>query len=95
MEIKSCSRMVLAIKGLEFNMQIKRNGSEPSGRGPVEWFTGRVKEDVAFVEKSNTAINDQIDAAYRAKYHRYAASIINSAIISDARSATLKLVPNE
>ncbi len=87
--------MVLAIKGLEFNMQIKRNGSQPSGRGPVEWFTGRVKEDVAFVEKSNTAINDQIDAAYRTKHHRDAASITNSVISSDARSATLKLMPHE
>ena len=39
-------------------------------------------------------INDQIDAAYRAKYRRYAASIINSIIISPAaRAATIKLAP--
>ncbi len=76
-------------------MQIKRNGSRPSGRCTVEWFKGRVKEDVAFVEKSNTAIHDQIDAAYRMKYHRYASSIINNVTSSDARSATIKLVPHE
>ena len=26
-------------------MDIKRNGSQPSGRGPAEWFTGTVRID--------------------------------------------------
>ena len=26
-------------------MDIKRNGSQPSGKGPVEWFTGTVRID--------------------------------------------------
>ena len=26
-------------------MDIKRNGSQPSGRGPAEWFTGTVRVD--------------------------------------------------
>ena len=56
---------------------------------------GGVVKDVAFVEESDTALNDHIDEVYRRKYSRYAASIINSIISSDARSATIKLVPRD
>jgi hypothetical protein len=38
-------------------------------------------------------MNDEIDAAYRGKYHRYATSIIDSITSPEARAATLKLVP--
>lgn len=38
-------------------------------------------------------MNDQIDAAYRAKYRRYAANIINTTISPQARAATIRLVP--
>jgi hypothetical protein len=54
---------------------------------------GGVDKDVAFVEEAAPDINDEIDAAYRTKYRRYAASIINSVISPQARSATIKLVP--
>ena len=54
---------------------------------------GGVDKDVAFVEEPDPRINEQIDAAYRTKYRHYASSIIDSIISSDARSATLKLVP--
>jgi quercetin dioxygenase-like cupin family protein len=30
------------------NMEIKRNGSQPSSRGPADWFTGTVRIDSAF-----------------------------------------------
>jgi len=29
-------------------MEIKRNGSQPSGKGPGEWFTGAVRIDSLF-----------------------------------------------
>jgi len=29
-------------------MEIKRSGSEPSGRGPADWFTGSVRVDPLF-----------------------------------------------
>lgn len=54
---------------------------------------GGVEKYVTFVEEAAPDINDQIDAAYRSKYHRYAASIIGSIVSPEARSATLKLVP--
>ena len=54
---------------------------------------GGVEKDVTFVEEADPGINDQIDAAYRTKYRRYAASIINSINSPTARAAAIKLVP--
>jgi hypothetical protein len=33
-------------------MDIKRNGTQPSARGPVDWFTGSVRIDSAFQRSS-------------------------------------------
>ncbi len=52
-----------------------------------------VDKDVAFAEEPDPGINEQIDAAYRTKYRRYAASIISTTVSPEARSATIKLVP--
>ncbi len=54
---------------------------------------GGVSKDVIFVEEVESAIYDQIDNAYRSKYHRYSANIINSVLFPGPRSSTLKLVP--
>jgi hypothetical protein len=53
---------------------------------------GGLDKDVTFVEENDEEINQQIDAAYIAKYRRYPTSVeaINS---PTARSATIKLVP--
>jgi quercetin dioxygenase-like cupin family protein len=32
----------------EYNMEIKRNGSQPSAKGPGDWFTGTVRIDPLF-----------------------------------------------
>jgi hypothetical protein len=53
---------------------------------------GGVGKDVTFVDV-DPDIDDLIDAAYRTKYRRYAASIISSIVSPEARSATIKLVP--
>jgi hypothetical protein len=50
-----------------------------------------VDKDVRLVETDD--LNDQIDAAYRTKYHRYSAGIVDSIISPQARATTLKLVP--
>ena len=52
---------------------------------------GGVDKDVRLVETDD--LNDQIDAAYRTKYRRYAASIIDTIVSPQARAATLRLVP--
>lgn len=55
---------------------------------------GLVNKDVTFVEAGeDAALNDQIDAAYRLKYGRYAASVFDPIVTATARSATIKLVP--
>ena len=55
---------------------------------------GGVDKDVNFVEvDADQPINDQVDAAYRTKYRRYAASIVNSILTPKARAATIELVP--
>jgi len=54
---------------------------------------GGVEKDVTFVEENGPALDDPIDAAYRAKYHRYAASIIEHIVSAGARSATIRLEP--
>jgi hypothetical protein len=76
------------------------------GRGS-DWFrgvqtrraghirAGGVTRDVTFVEETDPALNDAIDFHYRAKYARYAASIIAAITSPEARSATLRLVPRD
>ena len=67
-------------------------------RGTQVCHEGRIQagggqKEVTFVGGNGPEINEQIDAAYRTKYHRYAASIVNSIVSPGARSATIKLVP--
>ena len=53
---------------------------------------GGVDKDVTFVKEDDPTINEQIDAAYRAKYPEYPSAVdhINSPA---ARAATIKVVP--
>ena len=53
---------------------------------------GGVDKDVAFVEADDD-INDAIDAAYRAKYHRYSDSYVGPMVRPEARATTIRLVP--
>ena len=66
-------------------------------RGAQERHEGRisasgVEKDVTF-EDANHDLDDEIDAAYRTKYNRYAGRILNSCLTPEARSTTLKVVP--
>ena len=77
-----------------------RSVNGPSGK----WFRGAqvrheghiqaggVDKEVTFVEADH-AMDNEIDAAYRMKYHRYAASIIGRITSPEARSTTIKLAP--
>lgn len=74
------------------------------GRGSA-WFRGTqvrheghiraagVDKDVTFAEEVDPGTNDQIDAAYHAKYCHYGASYIDSMVAPEARATTIKLVP--
>ena len=66
-------------------------------RGAQERHEGRIsasglEKDVTF-EDANHDLDDEIDAAYRTKYNRYAGRILNSCLTPEARSTTLKVVP--
>lgn len=53
---------------------------------------GGVDKDVTFVD-ADPALNDEVDAAYRAKYGHYAADIIKAITGPEANSTTMRLLP--
>jgi hypothetical protein len=65
-------------------------GTQVRRSGRVQ--AGGVSRDVTFADPGR-GLDDVLDAAYRAKYHRYAASIVDSILTPLARSATIRLVP--
>ena len=67
-------------------------GTQESQEGRI--WAGGVEKDVTFVAADHE-LDDKIDAAYRAKYHRYAGRILNSVLTAGARSTTLNLVPRQ
>ncbi len=64
-------------------------GTRESHKGRIR--AGGVNQDVTFIDTEHD-IDDEIDSAYRAKYRRYAGSILNSVLTPEARSTTMKLV---
>ena len=68
-------------------------GTQTRHEGQIR--AGGVVKEVTFLEEADLDINEQIDSAYRTKYRRYAANIINSTLTPEARSATIKLVPRD
>jgi hypothetical protein len=64
-------------------------GAEVRHEGHIR--AGGVDKDVVLVETDN--VNDEVDAEYRTKYRRYAASLVDPIMSPEARAATLKLVP--
>jgi hypothetical protein len=73
-----------------------------NGRGAA-WFRGALDRHAARIQAGGiikavglveaSDLGDAIDTAYRAKYHRYASSIVNSVLTPQARAATLRLEP--
>ena len=53
---------------------------------------GGLDMDVTFADADHS-LDDQIDAAYRSKYRRYAKNITDSITSPGARSTTIRLVP--
>jgi len=64
-------------------------GAQVRHEGHIQ--AGGVDKDVRLVEIDD--LNEEIDAAYRTKYRRYAASIVDTIVSPQARAATLRLVP--
>lgn len=67
-------------------------GAQRRHKGKIR--AGGVEKGIAFVE-ADADLEVRIDDAYREKYRRYAKSIVGSTLTPQARSAALKLVPQE
>ena len=65
-------------------------GAQQTHEGRI--WADRVEKEVTFVD-ADPDINNEVDAAYRTKYRRYAGRILNSILTPDARSTTIKLLP--
>jgi hypothetical protein len=65
-------------------------GAQATHTGHVE--AAGVSKDITFIDPEPDT-GEELDAAYRAKYHSYAASIVDSILAPQARSAAVKLVP--
>ncbi|TMC84512.1 MAG: DUF2255 family protein [Chloroflexi bacterium] len=66
-------------------------------RGVQETHDGRIRaggiqQDVTFVDADH-AVEKDVDDAYRAKYRRYSGAILDSVLTTEARLATLRVVP--
>ncbi|HEY4174758.1 MAG TPA: DUF2255 family protein [Rhodopila sp.] len=55
---------------------------------------GGIQKDVSFEDADPTA-NDAIDTAYRSKYRRHGAQYVDSVTNTEARSTTIRIVPND
>ena len=53
---------------------------------------GGVDRDVTFTDADHD-LDDQIDAAYRAKYRRYSGTYVDPMVAPQARATTIKLLP--
>ena len=66
------------------------SGTQEQHEGHIS--AGGVEKDVRFVD-ADSSIKDQIDAAYRKKYRRYAGRYLDPMVSQEARGTTIKLVP--
>ncbi|MEP6813030.1 MAG: DUF2255 family protein [Actinomycetota bacterium] len=62
-----------------------------SDRHEARIRAGNIEKNVSLTETDD--VNDEVDAAYHAKYSRRYPTIVPSIVAPDARAATLKLVP--
>jgi hypothetical protein len=84
--------------GDDLYVRAYKGRSGPWFRGVLTRHAGRIQSggvdrDVTFVEVSDPATNDQIDADYRSKYGHYDAQYVDPMLTPQARTATIQLVP--
>jgi hypothetical protein len=65
-------------------------GTQDKHEGRLQ--AGGVQQDVTFADADHD-VDDEVDAAYRTKYRRYAGNVLNSVLTPQARSTTTRLVP--
>jgi len=68
-------------------------GAQKRHRGHIR--PGGVRKDVSFAAVDPGGVEEEIDAAYRAKYRRYPTSLVDAVLTPRARAATLELMPDD
>lgn len=56
---------------------------------------GGIEKDALFVEETDSALNERIDAAYREKYRHYPKEYVDACVTPEAWAATIQLIPRE
>src|SRR5258705_13977975 len=67
-------------------------GTQTRNQGHIR--SAGIDKDVAFLVDTDAAVNERIDQAYRSKYRRYGANIIDGVVNPASRDSTIKLVPH-
>jgi hypothetical protein len=71
-------------------LQLESTRSDGTLRRPVTIWVVRLGDDL-YVRGDD--VNDEIDAAYRTKYHDQPVAYVDPIVTPEARAATVKLVP--
>jgi hypothetical protein len=79
----------LYVRSVRGRMGVWYAGVQESHHGRLS--AGRLEKDVKF-EEADSSVNDEVDAAYRTKYRRYAGRILDSCFTPEARSTTLRIL---
>jgi hypothetical protein len=85
--------------GNDLYVRAVKGRSGPWFRGTQTCHAGRissggVEKNVTFLDEMDSDVNAQIDAAYREKYGGYPKEYVDDCLTPDARSATLRLLPD-
>jgi hypothetical protein len=80
----------LYVRSVRGSSSVWYRGTQVRHEGHIA--AGGISRDVTFADP-DSGVAEQLDAEYRAKYHRYAANIVDSVLTQQARSATIRLVP--
>ncbi len=92
-------RVIIWVVRVGSELYVRSVRGEAGGwyRGVLKEHAGRilaggVEKEVDFVEESDPALNDQIDAAYLSKYRRYP-QYVAPMVKPEVRATTIRLAP--
>ncbi len=79
------------VRSVNGRSSVRYQGTRARQEGGVR--AGGVAQEVDFVDAVTDELDDQVDAAYRAKYGRYATSIIRAVTGPEANATAMRFVP--
>ena len=79
------------VRSVNGRSSVRYQGTRARQEGSVR--VGGVAQEVDFVDAVTDELDDQVDAAYRAKYGHYATSIIRAVTGPEANATAMRFVP--